>query len=128
MWMGGRLPLRVRFHWQNWFRIDLHDVLNTSDELVSPLLFGQQDQAEAAHGGPEYGAQTSYKCQSQSDGSRKAEHLHDQHVPALVGSDVSGVKCACDIYELGQSLNCERPEHTDLGAQEPEDQIHFEHR
>ena len=94
----------------------------------SLLRFRQHEQAEAAHGSPEDGAQTSSKCQSQSGGCREAEHLHDQHVPAFIGPDISWIECARNIYQLGQSLNCERAEETELGAHEPQDQIDLEHR
>src|SRR5208283_1638184 len=106
----------MRFLWRNRIRFNRHDVLTTSGEIVLLLRFGQHDDAKAAHGRPEYGAQTSYECQSQSGGCREAEHFDDQYVPALIGSDVSRIQCPCDIDQLGQSLDCERTERADLCA------------
>ena len=49
MRIWGRLSLGVRFLWQNWSRIDLHDVLSASERLVLLLRLGQHEEAEAAH-------------------------------------------------------------------------------
>ena len=76
--------------------------------------FRQREHAQPSNRGPEQSAQASCECQDQSSGRRKAEHLHDEHVPTLVSSEVSGIECARDIYKLCQCLNCERGQQTDL--------------
>src|SRR6266446_4981526 len=96
-----RCALYRELIWRSLCWSNLHDVVTPGDAVALLCPLGQDDQAEAADPRPEKSTQTANKCQGQTYSSSQAEHSYNKHVPALVGSDVSWIERASDIYELG---------------------------
>ena len=79
-----------------------------SDLRRAILPAGQPNQADAADSGPEKRPRPPGQGQRQSGSAAQTQNFTDQHVSALVGSNISGVEVAHCVHQLGQRFNDQR--------------------
>src|SRR5215469_1434357 len=86
----------------------------------------QKREADATNEGPEKGPQAPGQGQGESGCTAQTEDLADQHVSALVGSDISRVEVADRIEKFGQSFDDQGSKEANVRAEQPKDYAHLE--
>src|SRR6516225_11122731 len=87
---------------------------------------GQKPEADATNEGPEKGPQAPCQGQGESGCAAQTEDLADQHVSALVGSDISRVEVADRVQKFGQSFDDQGSKEANVRPEQPKNQAHLQ--
>src|SRR5215469_4788805 len=86
----------------------------------------QKHETDATNEGPEKGPQAPCQGQGESGSAAQTEDPADQHVSALVGSDISRVEVADCVQKFGQSFDDQCSKEANVRAEQPKDYAHLE--
>src|SRR6516225_2215517 len=86
----------------------------------------QKHEADATNEGPEKGPQPPCQGQGESGSAAQTEDLADQHVSALVGSDISRVEVADCVQKFGQSFDDQGSQEANVRSEQPKNHAHLE--